>query len=329
VKIHADAPVSVLEGADRIQEIVRKDFAGHRKAAALSAFARGDNEKALMELERTNDLMPDQNEVMAYLGFAYERNGRLDRANEMRQELQQQGINVAWVRSMARGLIKNPSDLNNLELSDSFAVWLSPEEPSFRVERGLVSLRAGRFDDTITDLRAALEFFNTKAPTGEAPVLWARLVLARAYRAKGDSTNAQVELQSCTQMVPLDGERSSAFLLYRALAKALLGNFSGAKDDCSEAMHADASEHSGALYIDRLYLACVEALEAQSEPGDSEARSNSVSAAVDQLKSTSTRHVEPVGYLRQFDDLKIVETLSENLEFANLFHVPQLQRASR
>jgi hypothetical protein len=173
-----------------------------------------------------------------------------------------------------------------------------------------------------------LEAYKTKAPTGESPLLWARLVLARAYRAKGDSTNAQVELHTCSQMVPLDGDRPSILLRSRALAKALLGNFSEAKDDCSEAMHADASEHSSQLYTDQLYLVCVEALEAQSKSGDSEARATCVSAAVDQLKGTS-RHVELVGFLRQFDDLKIVETLSENLEFANLFHVPRLQRASR
>jgi WD40 repeat protein/tetratricopeptide (TPR) repeat protein len=324
MNLHPHAPIALLESAAQIQEIVRKDFAYRHKQDGLSALAISDYEKALIELMRAHELMPDQKELLAFLGFAYLRNGSTDRAEEIRKQLQR-SISPSWVARYSTALLNNQRDLNHLELSGSFAVWLLPEEPSFQVSRGLVRLRAQRYDEAITDFREALKLYEAKRPSTVAPLLWAHLALARAYRAKDDSTSAEAELQLCSKITPIDKEKLS--LCYRAVAEALLGNFQRARDDCSQALQADASDNSSQIY-DRIFLACVEALEAQIEPVASEARAHKISAAVQELQRASKKHFDLVEYLKQFDDLRIVQTLSEDAEFASFFHVPQLRPVS-
>jgi hypothetical protein len=99
---------------------------------------------------------------------------------------------------------------------------------------------------------------------------------------------------------------------FRAVAKALLGDVSGAEDDCRRAIDGDAPVQR---YLDQAYFACVYALEAQRESPGSEAWANDIKSAVGQLKSGNGLHFDFQAFLQDFDDLKISETLSHSPEF--------------
>jgi hypothetical protein len=99
------------------------------------------------------------------------------------------------------------------------------------------------------------------------------------------------------------------------LAKALLGDASGAEDDCRLAL--DKENVSSERRLDYEYFACVYALQAEREPAGSEAMANDLKSAADQLKQAK---IDLQTFLQDFDDLKFSETLS---------HSPEFQRSSQ
>jgi len=141
----------------------------------------------------------------------------------------------------------------------------------------------------------------------------------------GDANSAEIELRQLVQMAPLNVEKPSPMWRLRALAKALLGDFLGAEDDCRIATKVDR-DRADQLYTDQVYFACVCALEAQHEP-NSDARLHDIRLAVAQLKADAIRKFDIEGFLEQFDDLKILDALSQSPEFQEFLHSSQTQPA--
>jgi tetratricopeptide (TPR) repeat protein len=295
---HKNAPPSILEAGAKVKSKIASRHTEH----GLDALRRGDDAQAQKEFEIANLISTDR-EVSAFLDFL------LNKPSPLSFEVKSSMLNR--LQGDATGLKEVKA-----EVRYKFRSWLYPSEPENFVRLGLTHLLLGQPDKSVTDLQHALELFKM---IFQAPVAEARLFLARAYRAKGDAKNAEDQLQRCVQMEPPEGKAPSRLLRSRALAKALLGDASGAEHDCRHALDADR-DVSSERDRDHEYFACVYALQAQREPPSSEAMANDLKSAADQLKQTKIDLQTFLQFLQDFDDLKISETLS---------HSPEFQRSSQ
>jgi WD40 repeat protein/tetratricopeptide (TPR) repeat protein len=303
LEAHKKAPRSILKTGKLLQAKVKSKIASQHTEHGLDALHRGDDAQAQKEFEIANSISENP-EASAFLDFLYFQKGDEDPAKLNKHRLLPEG--------MLKRLQGDATGRKAEEVRYKFLSWLDPSEPENFVYLGLTHLCLGQPDKSVTDLQHALELFKMRF---QAPVAEARLFLARAYRAKGDAKSAEDQLQRCSQIEPPEGKAPSRLLRSRALAKALLGDASGAEDDCRLAL--DAENVSSERRLDYEYFACVYALQAEREPAGSEAMANDLKSAADQLKQAK---IDLQTFLQDFDDLKFSETLS---------HSPEFQRSSQ